>query len=215
MLPPAMTDPANANGDGNGTGNDESLGVTAEHEAAPGGEPAASEAKPEPPAKDPLDEAKADAARFREQLLRTAADFENYRKRARRDVDEATRKGSEDMLKNLLPVFDNLERAAAHAEQAMDAKAIAEGVRMVLRQFVDTLARTGVQRIGGVGGAFDPMVHEAVQQLETTEAKPGTVIAEVAPGYKIGDKLLRAALVVVAKAPSAPSKPPPGETPAG
>lgn len=192
-----MMDPANGDAD-----------VTTDSVTPPSSEdapsaPTSSSAPPEPMAKDPLEEARADAARYREQLLRTAADFDNYRKRARRDVDEATRKGSEDLLKNILPVFDNLERAALHAEQAMDAKAIAEGVRMVLRQFVDTLARAGIQRIGGLGEAFDPMVHEAVQQVETGDSKPGTVIAEVQPGYRMGDKLLRAALVVVAKTPAA------------
>ena len=110
-------------------------------------------------------------------------------------------------MKNLLPVFDNLERAVVHAEQAADAKAIADGVRMVLKQFVDTLGRIGIKRIGGVGSPFDPMVHEAVQQVETADSPPGTVIAEVAPGYIMGDKLVRAALVVVAKAPQPKPEP--------
>ena len=175
-------------------------------------DPAAAKADPPveaAPAKDPLEEAKAEAAKFRDQLLRTAADFDNYRKRARRDMDEAQKKGGEDLLRILLPVFDNLERAVLHAEQAADAKAIAEGVRMVLKQFGDTLGRAGIQRVPGVGEPFDPMVHEAVQQVESTEAKPGTVIAEVQPGYRHGDRLIRPAMVVVAKAPQTTSKPPP------
>ena len=165
------------------------------------GKPAVNEPSAPPPAIDPLEEAKAAAAKYRDQLLRTAADFDNYRKRTRRDVDDAHKKGSEELLKTLLPVFDNLERAVMHAEQAADAKAIGDGVRMVLKQFVDTLSRMGIRRVATVGTPFDPMVHEAVQQVETSESAPGTVIAEVAPGYAMGDKLLRAALVVVAKAP--------------
>jgi molecular chaperone GrpE len=171
-------------------------------------DPPAAAAAP-PPAKDPLEEAKADIAKLRDQLLRTAADYDNYRKRSRRDVDDAQKKGSEELLRILLPVFDNLERAVLHAEQAADAKAIAEGVRMVLKQFGDTLGRAGIQRVPGVGEPFDPMVHEAVQQVESTEAKPGTVIAEVQPGYRMGDRLIRAAMVVVAKSPQTTSKPPP------
>jgi molecular chaperone GrpE len=161
-----------------------------------------SQPPPQPTAEaapDPLEVAKAEAAKYKDQLLRTAADFENYRKRSRRDVEDAQKKGTEELLKNLLPVFDNLERAVVHAEQAADAKAISEGVRMVLKQFVDTLGRVGIARVAGVGEPFDPMVHEAVQQVETEDAAPGTVIAEVQPGYKMGERLLRAAMVVVAK----------------
>jgi molecular chaperone GrpE len=179
-----------------------------DREEAKGDGDAKVEAAP-PPEKDPLEEAKAELNKLRDQLLRTAADFDNYRKRSRRDVDDAQKKGAEDLLRTLLPVFDNLERAVLHAEQAADAKAIAEGVRMVLKQFGDTLGRTGIQRVAGVGEPFDPMVHEAVQQVESTDVKPGTVIAEVQPGYRMGERLIRAAMVVVAKAPQTTSKPPP------
>jgi molecular chaperone GrpE len=155
-----------------------------------------------PASPDPVELVREDLKKTRDQLLRTAADFDNFRKRTRRDVDDAQRRGSEEMLKALLPVFDNLERAAAHAEQASDAKAIAEGVRMVLKQLGDTLGRMKIQRVPGVGTPFDPLVHEAIQQLETADQPPGTVVAEIAPGYQLGDKLIRAAMVVVAKPPS-------------
>ncbi|MFI5302707.1 MAG: nucleotide exchange factor GrpE, partial [Polyangiales bacterium] len=112
-------------------------------------------------------------------------------------------KGVEDLLKTLLPVFDNLERAASHAEGATDSKAIADGVKMVIKQFVDTLARLNVVRVSTIGSAFDPLIHEAIQQIETADHAPGTVVAEVAPGYKLGEKLMRAAMVVVAKPPTA------------
>ena len=187
-----MTEPANGNGESKpspeNTESDEGLQA-----AAPA---------PEPP-KDPLAEANAQIAKVRDQLLRTAADFDNYRKRARKDVDDAHKKGTEELLKTLLPVFDNLERAMVVADQATDVKAIADGVKMVLKQFTETLGRVGIKRVSGLGTAFDPTVHEAVQQVETSDAGPGTVIAEVQPGYLMGDRLVRAALVVVAKAPSA------------
>jgi molecular chaperone GrpE len=152
--------------------------------------------------KDPLDEAKADAARLRDQLLRTAADFDNFRKRSRKEIRDAEIQGREDMLRELLPVFDNLERAGQHAEKATDVQGLAEGVKMVLRIFFDTLSKMDVHRVESVGKAFDPAVHEAIQQMESTEHPPGTIAAEVQPGYRTGERLLRPAMVVVARAPA-------------
>lgn len=168
---------------------------------------AAAEAQP-----DPLEVAKAENAKLRDQLLRTAADFENYRKRSRREVDDAQKKGSEELLRAVLPVFDNLERAVMHAEQSTDAKAIAEGVKMVLKQFTDSIGRAGIKRVAGVGQPFDPLLHEAIQQIETDDHPPGTVVAEVQPGYSFGDRLVRAAMVVVARPKPKPSAPPAGES---
>ena len=148
---------------------------------------------------DPLEEARAEILRVRDQLLRTAADFDNFRKRTRREFDDAQKRGREEVLRELLPVFDNLERAAVHADQASDANAVAEGVNMVLRQFVDTLGKIGVRRIASVGQALIPTQHEAIQQMETEDHPPGIVVAEVQRGYAMGDRLLRAAMVVVAK----------------
>jgi len=148
---------------------------------------------------DPLEEAKAEAARLRDQLLRTAADFDNFRKRTRRELDDAQKRGREELLRDLLPIFDNLERAVVHAGQASDAKAVADGVGMVLKQFSDTLGRIGIKRIASVGSPFDPSLHEAIQQTETDDHPPGTIVAEVQPGYAMGDRLVRAAMVVVAK----------------
>ena len=151
--------------------------------------------------KDPLEVAKAEAQKYREQLLRTAADFDNFRKRARREADDAGRRGRESLLKELLPVFDNLERAAQSAETATDVKALADGIRMVLRQFSSTLDRTGIKRVTAVGQPFDPSLHEAIQHIESTEHAAGLVAAEVQAGYQIGEHLVRAALVVVSKGP--------------
>src|SRR5277367_2188172 len=109
---------------------------------APSTPPAANDA--EPSAEQKLTEALADGVRLRDQLLRTAADFDNYRKRSRRAEDDAQRRGREQMLKDLLPVFDNLERAVQHAESAPDAQAVVAGLRMVLKQFSDTLEKSGI-----------------------------------------------------------------------
>lgn len=148
---------------------------------------------------DPIAEAKAEAARMKDQWMRTAADFDNFRKRARRELEDTRKAGKEDLLKEFLPVFDNLERAIQSAQRATDVKAVSDGLQMVLRQYVDTLARGGITKVPSVGSTFDPTHHEAIQQVETDEHPPGTVVAEVQPGYSQGDRLIRAAMVVVAK----------------
>ena len=154
-----------------------------------------------------LAEAQAEVARLRDQLLRTAADYDNYRKRTRRAEDDAERRGRERTLKDLLPVFDNLERAVQHAESAPDTQAVTSGLRMVIKQFVDTLERAGIKRVVAVGQPFDPSRHEAIQQLESAEHPAGVVMAEVQPGYLMGDALVRAAMVVVSKGPPELKKP--------
>lgn len=153
---------------------------------------------------DPLEAARAEAAQFRDKMLRTAADFDNYRKRSRREVQEAEKKGRDSLLRDLLPVFDNLERAVDHATGAQDNveaawKGLSEGITLVMRQFHDTLTRLGLERVQAVGQPFDPAVHEAIQHLETDAHPPGTVAAEVQAGYVEGGRLVRPALVVVAK----------------
>jgi molecular chaperone GrpE len=177
----------------------------AEGDAEPSGEQAAApKAKSIPPTPEQsleqkLAEAVAESARLRDQLLRTAADFDNFRKRSRRGEDEALRRGREQMLKDLLPVFDNLERAVQHADTSPEAQAVASGLRMVLKQFFDTLEKAGIKRIATVGLPFDPSRHEAISQLESKEHPAGVVIAEVQPGYVMGDTLVRAAMVVVSR----------------
>lgn len=143
--------------------------------------------------------AQEESARLKDQLLRTAADFDNYRKRSRRDVEEANRKGLERALIEVLPVADNLERAIQAATQSPESAAILEGVRMVLKLTEDALARLGTERIVSVGQPFDPGLHEAVQQVESEEPA-GTVVIEMVPGYRLGGKLLRPAMVAVAQA---------------
>lgn len=160
-------------------------------------------AAPEPEApQDPLEAARGEVQRIRDQLLRTAADFDNFRKRTRKEAQEGERRAKEDFLRELLPVFDNLERAAQHAGTATDLKSLSDGISMVVRLFVDTLGRLGVERVSALGQAFDPALHEAVQHLETTEYPPGSVAAEVQPGYRMGERLVRPAMVVVAKPPT-------------
>ncbi len=154
----------------------------------------------------PLETAESELAATKEKLLRMAADFDNFRKRARRESEEALKKGREGLLKDLLPVFDNIERAASHAESSTgenpeaEWKGLVDGIELVIRQFRDTLGRSGIERVNAIGQAFDPGLHEAIQHLETNDFEPGQVAAEVQAGYREGDRLVRPALVVVAKA---------------
>jgi molecular chaperone GrpE len=157
---------------------------------------------------DPLAQAQAEAARLKDAWLRAVADFDNFRKRSRRELEDARRGGREDVVRALLPVFDNLERALQSAQRSTDVKAMADGLSMVQRQFLDALGREGIARVPTVGSPFDPTVHEAIQQVETDEHSPGTIIAEVQPGYTQGERLLRAAMVVVARAKAASSEGP-------
>lgn len=176
---------------------------TSEPESTRDEAPASGEAPPSEPAGDPLAQAQAEAARLKDQWMRTAADFDNFRKRSRRELEETRKAGKEDLLKEFLPVFDNLERAIQSAQTSTDVKGVADGLQLVHRQFIDTLARAGITRVESVGAQFDPTFHDAIQQVESDEHPSGSVVAEVLPGYMQGDRLVRAAMVVVAKAKEA------------
>ena len=140
-------------------------------------------------------EAKTNYDRF----LRQAAEFENYKKRTSRDRDDAIRFAKESVIKDLLPIIDNLERAVAHASGGGNGKPLVEGVEMVLRSLVDALGKHGVTQISAVGQPFDPAKHEAMAQLETDAHEPNSVVEELHKGYLLHDRLLRPALVTVAK----------------
>lgn len=166
----------------------------------------------------------AERDRYKDALLRSMADLDNVRKRTRRDVDDARSKSRGDVLLELLPVFDNLERAMQYTTTAKDVAAIAKGIDMVLRLFDDTLGRLGGKRLRTVGQPFDPSQHEAIQQIESAEHPSGTVAREEVPGYVLDGRLLRPAMVVVSKGPGAEApkadkaegeKAPDGDKPAG
>lgn len=158
-----------------------------------------------------LEKARGEMARMKDQLLRTAADFDNFRKRSRREAEDARARGRDETLAELLPVFDNLARAAQAAVSSTDVSAIQSGIQLVLGQIEGALSRVGVTPIEAVGKTFDPTRHDAIQQVERADVAPGTVVEEVQRGYVNGDKLVRAALVIVARAPAAPKPPTPPE----
>jgi molecular chaperone GrpE len=178
----------------------------------------------EPPiAPDPVAELKAALEKAEQEkkenwdkFLRSAADLENYRRRAKRDLDDARAESKTRVLKEMLPVVDNLERALLHAEesiQAAELTAMIDGIRLVLRQFTAAFERGDVTAVEALGKPFDPNLHEAISQQETAAQPAGTVMSVLQKGYKLGERLLRPALVVVAKAPSEPP-PAPSEPPA-
>jgi molecular chaperone GrpE len=176
------------------------------NEQAPSSEAGKAESPPatsEPSDREALVAMTAERDRLKDALLRSMADLDNYRKRVRRDTEEAVRKGKEDLLRELLPVFDNLERATQYIDTGADPKAIGKGVEMVLRLFEDTLGKLGGKRIRPVGQPFDPTQHEAIQQIESAEHPVGTVAREEVAGYLFNDRLLRPSMVVVSKGPPA------------
>lgn len=177
---------------------------TEENPGAPNSEERPPTATMEDEAISPLAMLEEEHARLKDQLLRTAADFDNFRKRSRKEVEQAERRGRESVLNELLPVVDNLERAVHAASDATEVSAVVEGIQMVLRLFEDTAARIGLERLTSVGQRFDPNLHDAFQQVPTDEHPPGTIVTEYQPGYRLGDKLLRPAMVVVARKPPPP-----------
>jgi len=137
-----------------------------------------------------------EAAQLRELYLRKLADFDNYRKRKDKEAVEARRQANAELLRDILPVADNLERALAAGGD--DAGGVRAGVEIILKQLRDTLARHGVTEVDPAGQPFDPTRHEAVSRLTTADAEPNTVVQVLQKGYLLHDRLLRAALVVVA-----------------
>jgi molecular chaperone GrpE len=138
---------------------------------------------------------------------RTRADFENYQKRMKRDQAEERRYAQLPLSSDLLPALDNLERATAAAEQAGEKGPLVQGVAMVHSQLLDVLRRHGVTRIEAQGQPFDPNGHQAVLQQPSKDHPPMTVMQVLEQGYKIHDRVLRPARVVVSTAPEQTDKP--------
>jgi len=153
-------------------------------------------------AQEQLKTASAEAADFKDRALRAAADLENVKKRAQKEREDIQKFGTEKLLKDFLPVLDNLDRALAHAKSPADFESLREGLSMTRKLFEDTLGKHGVKGFSALGQPFDPHRHEAMQQVETAEVPPNTVVTEVVRGYTLNDRLIRPALVAVSRAPA-------------
>lgn len=142
-----------------------------------------------------------------ERLLRTTADFDNFKKRAAREKIESAQYASASLLQKLLPVLDNFEMALAAAQNAKEAKndSLQSGVAMIQQQLKSVLAETGLEEVDATGKPFDPNFHEAVSEQESAEVAEGNVLQQLRKGYKFKERLLRPATVIVAKKPAAQS----------
>ena len=134
-----------------------------------------------------------------DRYVRQVAELDNFKKRSAREREEFVRYANESLVKDLLPVIDNLELAIAHASGGSDGNPLVEGVDLVLKGFLDTLAKHGVQPVAAVGMPFDPSQHEAIAQVESADHPPNTVMEQHQSGYLMRDRLLRPALVTVSK----------------
>lgn len=160
---------------------------------------------------DDTDRLRADLAAVQERHLRLQAEFENYRKRQQRERAELNRQAKERVLVELPGIVDNLERALQHAGAAGAApETLAQGVELVCKQLQEVLTRFGVEPISALGAMFDPRLHEAMARIETVGDPPdGTVIEEYRRGYLLDGKVLRPALVAVAKLADEEAEPDP------
>ncbi len=136
-----------------------------------------------------------------DKLLRALAEAENFKRRTQRERDESVRYANESLLRDLIPVIDNLDRALGAARAAGGAEGVVGGIELIQRELLKVLERAGVTRYSALGQPFDPTRHEAIARVVSADAKPGTVVAETMPGYLLHTRVLRAALVSVAAAP--------------
>ncbi|NVB41183.1 nucleotide exchange factor GrpE [Pseudenhygromyxa sp. WMMC2535] len=165
---------------------------------------------PEPDFEGALVEARAENEALRDKWLRAVADLENYKKRVKRDIDDAIHRANQNLLGAFLPVGDNLERALSVAPADADEQLI-KGLEMVRQEFFSALAKHGITPIETVGKPFDPNIHDALQQIDSPDFAPGMVAIEYEKGYMRGEKLLRPARVVVAGPGSTGAPPAPVE----
>ena len=166
---------------------------------------------PVPPTPEQIEELKTRAAKADEnwdRLLRTTADFENFKKRAAREKSEATQFANVALIQKLLPVLDHFEMAQAAAKNASGEKnsSLQSGIAMIQNQLKAVLIEAGLEEIDAVGKPFDPALHEAISQQETAGVPEGNVVQQMRKGYKLRERLLRPATVIVAKKPAEKAK---------
>jgi molecular chaperone GrpE len=147
-----------------------------------------------------LEEKEKEAKENYDRLLRTAADFENYKRRAVKEKEDWTKFANEDLIRSILPFIDNLERAVNHAQKVVDTGVLIEGVRLTIQQLLQNLNKFGLSSFESVGKPFDPAMHEAMLVVATDTHETNQVVEEFQKGYLLNDRLLRPATVSVSKA---------------
>lgn len=159
---------------------------------------------PEEPREGEINEVdfEAEAAKLKDLALRARADLDNFRKRALREKEEAIRYANNGLLEKLLPVVDNFELGLDAAKSATDAASVLQGMEMVHRQLHDFIRGQGLEEVAAAGEKFDPNRHDAVSQEFSADVPEGHIVRQVRKGYKIKDRLVRAASVVVSKGPA-------------
>jgi len=149
-----------------------------------------------------LEALRAERDELKERFLRLAAETENYKKRSEREKAEFLKRSNQALVKELLPVLDNLERALAAAGESQDQKGLLEGLELTRQELWKVLERHGLERVEALGQTFDPEYHEAMMQQEDPEVEENTVLQELQKGYLFQGRLLRPAMVVVSKKPT-------------
>ena len=199
-----MSEESNMDENKNGTDGAGAEGANGANGAAPQGP------EHELPPASPEDRAAALATErdeMKDRMLRVAAEFENWKKRARKEQTDAVASARESVLRDMLEIADNLERAQAQSgDGVVDGAAVMKGVSLVLRLFQQKLERYEVKPFEVTGQPFDPRVHEAVSRIESADVPSGAVAAELQKGYRVGERLLRPALVSVSTGPKSQTK---------
>lgn len=147
-----------------------------------------------------LDAKETELQTLNDKYLRLAAEFENYKRRAQRDQSDTVRFANEKLLKDLIPTVDNLERALQCSKEQSDTEGLLQGVELTYKQYLDTLGKCGVTQVSSIGEPFDPAKHQAVGQVESSTIAENCVVDEYQKGYFLQDRILRPAMVTVAKA---------------
>ncbi|MCT8139667.1 nucleotide exchange factor GrpE [Anaerobacillus sp. CMMVII] len=141
----------------------------------------------------------AEVKELNNRLLRSQADYDNFRRRTRQDMEAATKFRAQSLIEDLIPAIDNFDRALAVKVESDDAKSLLQGMEMVYRQLTDALKTEGLQVIDAVGQSFDPHYHQAVMQVESDEFEPNQVVEELQKGYKLKDRVIRPSMVKVSQ----------------
>src|SRR5262245_14133870 len=155
----------------------------------------------EPTTSADVEDLKRQLADKQDRLLRALAEADNVKRRTQREREEYVRYANESLVRDLLPILDNFDRALEAARATQEARQVVEGVALIQRELLKVLERVGVTRYSALGQRFDPNRHEATGRVVTANEAPGTVVAELTAGYLLNGRVLRAAQVVVAAAP--------------